>query len=277
MPPKHLITLAVLLFVSLVAITPQLFAVQSVNEVENRKAELVAAQGNLARELQSLEKEQVVHQEKIDRLGQEITEVERQHFENGISSESFAEIVRTLQTQRVQLMIDLAGLDARQQAVQEYNAAKTANPLFLEVVNKMQEQVSLHKAANDQARTLYQQAAGSMGEYREAQRELLAAEIQLRQMQLSNSDSPDQATDELRQIALERAEKAARLSKSLVLLQGLANVPEELRSLDRLQHQEQLSRERLLLIEAQQQRLQEMTDQRQRVLDDLTPKHPDDN
>lgn len=272
--------LAVALLAAHFIATSQLSALQSVAEPDPaaaKAAQLNARLNDLAMQQQKLEQERTNHAAKSDQLTKEIQSMQAEQFKKGISSESYTEIVRTLQTQRVQLMIDLAGLEARQQAVQEYSAAKNANPLFLEVIDKMQEQVEILKETSEHAKTLHEKRAGSMGDYRDAQRSLLAAEIQLRQMQLSNSESPEQTGDELRRIALERAEKSARLNKTSELLQELETVPEELNSLSQLKSQAAVSFNRFLVLEGEIKRVQAEHDETTRLLNELMKNQADDN
>lgn len=281
MSRKLSIPFAMVLIASLLIATSQLSALQSVAEPEPvttaRAAQLNAKLKDLDLERQKLEQEKSIQEAKIGQLRNEIQTMQEKHFKKGISSESYTEIVNTLQTQRVQLMIDLAGLEARQRAVQEYRAAKNANPLFLEVINKMQEQVALLKQTTEEVMELNKRNVGSQMEVREAQRSLLAAEIQLRQMQLSNGDSPEHSGDELRRIALERAEKSARMTKAAEFLQELETVPEELNLLSQLKSQDAMMWNRLQELKGSISRVLTEYDDTTYFLRELMKKQADDN
>ena len=127
-----------------------------------------------------------------------------------VSADSYPEILKTIQSQRVQLSIDLAGLDARYDAVAIAigEATKKQNE---EVLKPYKRLVELREAKLNQ---LTKNAATTSKEKRDAAEvELLEARLRLAEAS-KPSGSLSHLNSQLLDTSLERAEKTARLEKA---------------------------------------------------------------
>ncbi len=129
-------------------------------------------------------------------------------FAAGVSSESYAEIIRNLQLQRVELTIDLAGLDARHEALEEISQAPPRDPIQQQIIGKWQAQLQLLQETVDDSREQFENGMAHATELRRAQENLVTAEVRLLEAQRFGAGGQD-LTAELRNISLERAEKSA--------------------------------------------------------------------
>ncbi len=133
-----------------------------------------------------------------------------------VSSASFDEVLRLLQTQRVLLTIDLAGLEARLEAMTSAakGPASETGPGGNEIVGRLVSLVELERDRLQHAQELHEKGASSQGDLNLARQCLINAEIRLAEARsglANNSASPN--APELTALMLDRAEKAARLAK----------------------------------------------------------------
>jgi chromosome segregation ATPase len=242
--------LVVLLFLSALGCAGQLDALQiaplePAAAIANAQEQIEAHEKAIA----ELDSTMEPVRQQSDKLEHEIRRLQRLHFEKGISGEAFPDILRSLQTQRIQLTIDLAGLDARQKAILEYNASQSANPLVAEIIDLMESQVAAFDSQIEKVQQMYLNGVVSDEEIANLKNRQIDAKIQLQQTRLEYSGGLAASGDELRQIALQRAEQHARLEKTEELLQGLASAPDEFTSLERLEAREKRMMDQLLELE----------------------------
>ena len=141
----------------------------------------------------------------------------REQDSAGISGEAFPEIVRVLQTQRIELLIDLAGVESRKRVLEELNENE---------VQKRKAEVQLqqekHRALIDSLETeLRNLTRGSSGDSEKIQRieaMLDSAKWELAASQKAGKTQSSFAANELFQVALDFAETKARLAKVEELL-----------------------------------------------------------
>jgi hypothetical protein len=125
-----------------------------------------------------------------------------------VSSASYPEIMRTLQTQRIQLTIDLAGIEAVEEALMKRTAVKQYRESD-EVIQKLKENVALYQKYYDSIKALHERGTKSA-------QDMLSRELQLNaaKVKLAQAMAPREGTKvgELSSVAIERIEKQAKLS-----------------------------------------------------------------
>lgn len=142
-----------------------------------------------------------------------------------VSPASFEEILRLLQTQRVMLTIDLAGLDARREAILAATASAESapQPINDELLRGLAALVDEAKESLHQLQQLHEQGSVSSREVSRAKMAVVEAEIRLLEThqrlaaEKAGGDDP-----ELGALALDRAEKSARLQRVMELSAELA-------------------------------------------------------
>ena len=138
----------------------------------------------------------------------------------GISSESFRDVLRNLQGQRIELMIDLAGIDARRDALTETQENEINATSASSAVSLLTRLVELSKDKLDQAKQLHANGSISSMEINTIEKEYLTA-----QLKLTSAKKPVQVSplinEELLSVSLDRAEKQARLVKIEELLKTI--------------------------------------------------------
>jgi hypothetical protein len=197
-------------------------------------------------------------QERIAMLEAQIQEVrseaetlERMQYEQGISRDSFPEIVGYLQTQRVELTIRQAGLDARLAAIRTLLDEGGGNAVQEEMSRRMQKNIELLRQNYEEMQRLHERGAIAGGELRQAEGAMLQAEIEMLSMQ---ADQGSGLEGQLQELSLERAEGAARLNMVEELLNRMVGQRGEIHRLDNLYQQQavltdELQRARQLVME----------------------------
>ena len=129
----------------------------------------------------------------------------------GVSSESFGEVIRSLQSQAVQLKIDLAGLEARrnflQQASTELGKENNDNGILRPLQRTLQLAQENHKRLS--------KSSSPPEQVREAELNLLETEVRLaeaKQEAKQNNPQLSKISNQMFETSLERAEKTARLA-----------------------------------------------------------------
>jgi hypothetical protein len=158
----------------------------------------------------------------------------------GISHASYSEVMRLLQSQRVQLTIDLAGLEARRDAIKETRGKPSDDfdPGRAEILGRLSKLVDLQRTRLNEAQALHQHASISAAELRDTEKQLLEAEIRL--AEFSNPFQPAEQQkfhDHLMNVELERAEKMARLQKIEELLKQFSQARQVIDALSWLERQ----------------------------------------
>lgn len=158
--------------------------------------------------------------QRLDRRYEELAEAREQsnavQDALNVSSASFDEVLRLLQTQRVILTIDLAGVEARFEALRSMalESAEESATGGHEIIERLASLVELERDRVQQAERLHETGASSQGDLNLARQCLINAEIRLaeaRSGQATESSGP--SAPELTALMLDRAEKAARLAK----------------------------------------------------------------
>ncbi len=159
-----------------------------------------------------------------------------------VSSASFPEIMSMLQTQRIQLTIDLAGIEA----VEEMLVKQSAKTQFREsdvVIEKLKENVVLYQRYYDAIKAHYQNGTKS-------EQDVLSRELQLNEskVKLAKAMTPKQvivSSNELSSVAIEKVQKQAKLAMIEALLEKYypgGPIVDSLKRVD-LQMENELSRQ----------------------------------
>lgn len=156
-------------------------------------------------------------------------ELQKEQDEQGISGESFGEIVKILQSQRVELMIELAGMEARRAAI--FELKKEFEKESSDVIDQLSELLTVEQAQLDRVKMLVERGTASRSEYQKAQSRMLEVKIRLAEAKRP-SKSSTVLNDELLNASLNRAEKKARLEKTETLLTTFTSARKKLEKAD---------------------------------------------
>ena len=184
-----------------------------ITEFETRIAELESL-------LQVAEAQRESLDEKLAEIKARRRDIMNQQDSLGVSNESFAEVVKSLQTQRVDLMIDLAGLDARRQSMLDLRDAEP--PENSPLIQRLEDLLDVEEQQLQETMSLHSQAAISKRDLQTAKRRVLEVQIRLEEAR-SPSQSASRLTESLWNISLDRAEKQARLEKIESLLNSITS------------------------------------------------------
>lgn len=182
-----------------------------------------------------------------------------------ISTDSFAEVMRLLQSQRVQLSIDLAGLEARREsliALQRETAGEQGEHRQ-QVIGKLKQLVQIQGNKLNLAKELASSGSASQGEVQELEGKLLEAEIRLSEFESAVTDSAvQQFRGELAATSIERAEKQARLHRVEEMLAQIVESRQSVHQLSeldqRIAHSYALQQELEQQLRATQEQLNEL-------------------
>lgn len=175
---------------------------------------------NLKSSIQSFEKLKEDLKQRIETYSNSLLEaesdletLESKAEKPGISDESYSEIISTLQGSRVQLLIDLAGLDAKQKAIDslgEQQKQKSAGSD--ELLEQLERMYQLQTQNMEELIALAKNGTASQRDVREASIKMIELKIRIIQERQKVNMNP-QLVDQLIQISIEVAEKKARLEQ----------------------------------------------------------------
>lgn len=177
----------------------------------------------------SLRKELKNIRENREQLATQLSEFDAAENESGVSIESFPEIVKNLQSKRIELIIDLAGLEAKREAILAANNTKQDNS---EIVAPLEKLVALQQNKLERIREIKAPSA----EIRAAEASLLSSKVQLATAKNQNRSSK-LLTDALLSTSLAQAESKARLAKTESLLSEILPARKKLESSKQLKLQ----------------------------------------
>lgn len=138
---------------------------------------------------------------------------------NIVSTESYTAIIQTLQSQRVELLVDVAGMEAREKAISEIRNKMEAEGTG--IISQLEQLVEIQKSNLQAVSQRYKVAAASKAEVNAAQSKLLEVEIRLAEAK-QKSKSPAYLDDFFVKSSLDQAEKKARLEMTESLLASFA-------------------------------------------------------
>ena len=182
-----------------------------------------------SKEYASLRKELKNIRENREQLATQLSEFDAAENESGVSIESFPEIVKNLQSKRIELIIDLAGLEAKREAILAANNTKQDNS---EIVAPLEKLVALQQGKLKRVREIKAPSA----EIRAAEASLLSSKVQLATAKNQNRSSK-LLTDALLSTSLAQAESKARLAKTESLLNEILPARKKLESSKQLKLQ----------------------------------------
>ena len=151
----------------------------------------------------------------------------------GISPESIDEVMRTLHSQNIQLQIDLAGLEARREFLQQTSAELRNSANEDEVTVAREKLLIIAEKRLDQVKSKFETGRASNVDVQMAERELLQVKIRLAEAKRGDSRLL-KISDDLYETSLARAEKTARLKTLDTLLDSIAPVRAEIETANRM-------------------------------------------
>lgn len=185
----------------------------AIQALQAEQAMLETQKQSIAAQVQELEAD-------LDALIQTRADALKKQDSIGVSAESFTDIIKALQSQRIQLTIDLAGLDARRDVLAKAQAEMENNNLDA-VLAPLRELLLLEKKSLDRKRELFAAATVSQADVLAAQKKVLSVEVQIAEAtaRQKNSNFASRISSDLLSASLERAEKQARLETTNNLLE----------------------------------------------------------
>ncbi len=175
---------------------------------------------------------------RADELDKMRSDLLRQQYELGVSNVSYDEIIRLLQTQRVQLSVDLAGIEARREILVaqresgQKNAEEQEEPLS-EMINQL---IEIQQERLSSVEALRAKGSAPTADVLNAKQQLLETQIRLAEKNHAANDNRGSSMDpELLNVSLVRAETAARLNKVNQLLGEYVSARKTIDSLGRVQ------------------------------------------
>jgi chromosome segregation ATPase len=230
-------------YISALSIAIAVFAFAASNAIAFQSVESKETENtreNLQGKLQQLEKSQREYTDSIKRLTKDKAE-DMQQLElleektGGLSEDSYASVVASLQSRRVELMIDLTGIDARRSAIEAIVKTATDGASVDSVlIGQLEKMVEVQKKSLSELTALYQSGAASSKQLRDAELKILELEIQLAR----EKQKPNQASlfdSQLVDLSLDRAEKKAKLEHIEQMLAKFAKSREALGEKSRLE------------------------------------------
>lgn len=151
-----------------------------------------------------------------------------------VSTESYTAIIQTLQSQRVELLVDVAGMEAREKAISEIRNKMEAEGTG--IISQLEQLVEIQKSNLQAVSQRYKRNAVSVSEMNVAKSKLLEVEIRLAEAK-QKSKSPAYLDDFFVKSSLDQAEKKARLEMTESLLSTFAQSRKKLEQQIRIQQQ----------------------------------------
>jgi hypothetical protein len=182
-----------------------------------------------------------------------IQKLDQELFEASLSPLSFPEVLATLQSMRVQLKVDLAGMRARLRVMRELNEKENPSAAINEqklVIAK--DMLELMKIRVSRTRKLVESGNASTEESHASEIELRTAELRVFEAQAALEAARSDSAVSNREIILEQAEKESRLEEVELMLKSAAAARQTIRE-----------------IESQQQAVQRLREERQELVKKL--------
>lgn len=203
-------------------------------ELNERKARVEKADREIVRNTADLH----VLQRQMEEISAKLAVQEKTFLDTGFAPEAYAEVLVVLQTMRVQLQIDLAGLRARQEYLRQTEANNPGREKLLiqlhfterklEVAQKIAE---INRNLSEQAEQNHAKGVISTGELNKAKvdaenasMKVLELEGSISELQASMKELESPPLASIQQTGLEIAEKEARLKQVEEQLKAAAEV-----------------------------------------------------
>ncbi len=166
------------------------------------------------------------------------SELIQQQYELGVSNVSYDEIIRLLQTQRVQLSVDLAGIEARREILiaQQESGQKSAGEQTNPLAEMIKQLIGIQQERLSSIEALHAKGSAATADVLNAKQQLLETQIRLAEKIHAANDNRGASMDpELLNVSLARAETAARLNRVNQLLGEYVSARTTIDSLGRVQ------------------------------------------
>ncbi len=167
--------------------------------------------------------------------------------ELGVSLESFPDMIRTLQTQRIELMIEMAGMDAKREVLIE--SLKEKEDESNEEYELLQDIYAQYAKIYGRTKSLVEKGTRSTSDLIRAKLSLSESRLRLIRAKPRTSDSKENAA--MLELSIERAESKARLAKTEELLATIAKARPVLSERENLDRSRELARQRMVTLTKQ--------------------------
>lgn len=149
-------------------------------------------------------------------LERKLTELKWANIEQVVASESYPDVIKSLHSQRVQLMISVAGLEARRKAILAATEQVTNKTVDEELLKPLQESVKIRSEMYQTAMSQEANNEISKSIVLQAQLAMLNAQSRLAEVKSNarSSETLDRLTASLLDSSLELAEQKAMLAET---------------------------------------------------------------
>jgi cell division protein FtsB len=199
-----------------------------------------------------------------------IQKLDQELFEASLSPLSFPEVLATLQSMRVQLKVDLAGMRARLRVMRELNEKENPSAAINEqklVIAK--DMLELMKIRVSRTRKLVESGNASTEESHASEIELRTAELRVFEAQAALEAARSDSAVSNREIILEQAEKESRLEEVELMLKSAAAARQTIREIESQQQAVQRLREERQELVKKLERLESQLDGERQTLEQL--------
>ena len=185
--------------------------------LEIRNAELKCQR--MEDRLEEIKKDRVSSAKRLAELREQREKGLKQQDKIGVSADSYSTIITTLQSKRVDLLVDIAGMEARENTIKKIRREMEAGGA--DVISQLEKLVEIQKSNLQSVAQRYKVASASKSEVNAAESKLLEIEIRLTEAK-RQSKSSALLDDIFVKSTLDHAEKKARLEMTESLLNSFA-------------------------------------------------------
>lgn len=200
-------------------------------------------------------------------LNKELTDLKQLETQMSVSAESYPEVLKTLHAQRVQLTIDLAGVEARSNAITRA-IDEASEQQIQNLIQPLQRLVDIRSAELERLKKL--KDVTSTASLRASEIALLDAKTRLAQATSSSGGALGNLNAQLLETSLERAEKTARLAKANSLIQDVDEYRGYAMKLARKQGEIQVNQAQLHDLQQRQRQIMSMINSLRIQIDEIS-------
>lgn len=218
--PRHLVPLTLLCLGVFVHTQAQPLQAQSAPPAAKKSARVLELEREIQERLDRIKTSETIIADADDRsrlLQDKIELLKQEETKMSVSSESYPEVLKTLHSQRVQLLIDLAGIEARHKAIEEA-IDRVRFETSAKIDDSLKRLLAIRERDLERLRQLHANGTVSMNEISKAEVALLEAKTRVAQLKEPSDGMLDHLNGQLLDTSLEKAEKTARLSKANMLI-----------------------------------------------------------
>lgn len=187
--------------------------------VEAQRAKYMAQMANYSAALADVKKKSQEYSAQLSSARKNYELLLKKQYSIGVSNESFVDIVKQLQVQRVEMIIDLAGLEAKRDLMIQLQKAAGGDDRQ-EILAQLKAALKLQESQAQRIEALRKSGVATETSLAEARKKVLELKIRIAEQTQPRTVAGSAGT-QLLNISLDRAEKTARLNKIETLLQEM--------------------------------------------------------